>query len=92
VVHHSSTIQQQHPVSSKAARINGMTRSVKLGVASVVLVAGCVLPSPLNIVFAVISCVLASLAAHRGSKWWLFVPCAVIGLTAVLIYIGFHAA
>jgi len=69
-----------------------MTRSVKLGIASVVLAAGCVLPSPLNAVFAVVSCVLGFLAAHLGSRWWLVIPCTILALAGFLLYIGFHAA
>jgi len=69
-----------------------MTPSVRLGIASVVLVAGSVLPSPLNAVFAVISCVLGFLAAHRGSRLWLVVRCTIITLAGFLPYIGFHAA
>ena len=69
-----------------------MTRSVKLGIASVVLVAGSVLPSPLNVVFAAISCVLGFLAAHQGSRWWLVVPCTIMALGGFLLFIGFHAA
>ena len=69
-----------------------MTPSVKLGIASVVLVAGGALPSPLNAAFAVISCVLGFLAAHRGSRLWLVVPCTIIALVGFLLNIGFHAA
>jgi hypothetical protein len=69
-----------------------MKRSVKLGIASVVLVGGCVLPSPLNVVFAAISCVLGFLAAHQGSRWWLFVPSTIMAVGGFLLYIGFHAA
>jgi len=69
-----------------------MTRSVRLGIASVVLIAGCVFPSPLNVVFAVISCVLGFLAAQQGSRWWLVIPCTAIALAAFLFYVGFHVA
>jgi len=68
-----------------------MNRSVKLGVASLILIIGCVLPSPLNLVFAVISCILGFLAAYQGSKWWLVFPFTIITLAAVLLYVGFHA-
>lgn len=68
-----------------------MTRSVKLGIASVVLAAGSVLPSPLNAVFATVSCVLGLLAAHQGSRWWLVVPITILTLSGILLYIGFHA-
>ena len=69
-----------------------MTGSMKLGITSALLVAGCVLPSPLNAVFAVISCVLAFIAAHRGSRWWLVLPCTIIAVAGFLLYFGFHAA
>jgi hypothetical protein len=68
-----------------------MDRSVKLGIASLILIIGCVLPSPFNLVFTVISCVLGFLAAHQGSKWWLVVPCTIITLVAGLVYMGVHA-
>ena len=45
-----------------------MTRSVKLGVASVVLIAGCALREPLDFVCGVIACILGLLAAQQGSK------------------------
>jgi hypothetical protein len=68
-----------------------MDRSVKLGIASLVLIVGCILPSPLNLVFTVISCILGFLAAYQGSKWWLIVPFTIIAIAAGLIYVGFHA-
>jgi hypothetical protein len=68
-----------------------MDRSVKLGIASLVLIVGCLLPSPLNLVSTVISCILGFLAAYQGSKWWLVVPFTIIALAAWLIYVGFHA-
>jgi F0F1-type ATP synthase assembly protein I len=68
-----------------------MDRTVKLGIASLVLIVGCVLPSPLNAVFTVISCILGFLAAYQGSKWWLLVPFTIIALAAGLVYVGFRA-
>lgn len=68
-----------------------MDRSVKLGIASVILIAGCALPSPFNLIFTVISCLLGFLAAAQGSKWWLVVPLTIIAAVAGLLYIGFHA-
>jgi hypothetical protein len=68
-----------------------MDRSVKLGIASLILIIGCLLPSPLNLMFTVISCILGCLAGHQGSKWWLIVPCTIITLAAVLVYVCFHA-
>jgi len=73
-----------------------MTRSVKLGVASLTL-ATLSLPvlesnTPFSPVFAVISCVLAFLAAQQGSKWWLAIPCTIIVIFGFLMWIGFHAS
>jgi hypothetical protein len=68
-----------------------MDRSVKLGIASLILITGCALPSPFNLVFTVISCLLGFLAAHQGSKWWLVVPLTIIAVAAGLLYVGFHA-
>jgi uncharacterized membrane protein len=67
-----------------------MARSTKLGIASVLLILGCALPSPLGVVSAAISCVLGLLAAQQGSKWWLVVPATIITLFAFIVYIGFH--
>jgi hypothetical protein len=68
-----------------------MSRSTKLGIASLFLLVGCVLPSPINFACAVIACVLGSLAAQQGSKWWLAVPCAIIASSIPIIYFGFQA-
>ncbi len=65
---------------------------MKLGIASLILIIGCVFPSPLNLVFTAISCILGFLAAHQGSRWWLIVPCTIITLAAALMYVGFHAS
>jgi hypothetical protein len=68
----------------------GMTRSVKMGVISVVLMGGAAAPSPLNAACLVISCVLGLLAAQQGSKWWLTVPGTIIAGIAFILYLGFH--
>ena len=68
-----------------------MGRSAKLGIASIFLFFGCALPSPLNLTFAVISCVLGFFAASQGSKWWLVVPCSELSFAALIAYIGFRA-
>jgi hypothetical protein len=68
-----------------------MDRSAKIGTASLVLLPGCVLPSPFGAVCAVISCLLGFIAAHEGSKWWLLAPFTTITVVAGLLYIGFHA-
>jgi hypothetical protein len=69
-----------------------MSRSVKLGIASIFLLFGCALPSPLNHTFAVISCVLGFLAASQGSKWWLVVPCTELTFAVLVAYIGLRAS
>jgi hypothetical protein len=71
--------------------MSGMSRSTKLGLSSVLLLIGCLLPPPFGVICAVISCLLGLLAAQQGNKWWLIVPSAIIALTAGLMYIGFHA-
>jgi hypothetical protein len=68
-----------------------MSRSVKLGIASILLFFGCALPSPLNVASGTISCVLGFLAAIQGSKWWLVVPCAELIFAALIAYVGFRA-
>ena len=73
-----------------------MTRSVNLGVVSLTLVALSVpllgSNTPFSFVFAVISCVLAFLAAQQGSKWWLAIPCTIIVVFGFLMWVGFHAS
>ena len=68
-----------------------MNRSAKIGIASLILITGSVLPSPFGLVCAVISCLLGFIAAHEGSKWWLLVPFTTITAVAALLYVGFHA-
>lgn len=59
-----------------------MSLSAKLGIAGVILTvlfmafAGAEIP--LSFVFAALACVLGLLAAHRGSKWWLALPCVIV--------------
>jgi hypothetical protein len=69
-----------------------MTRSAKLGIVSLILLLGWILPTPIGTVCVVISCLLGFIAAQQGSKWWFAVPSAIIALTLGLLYIGFHAA
>jgi hypothetical protein len=73
-------------------RIAGMTRSVKLGIASVVLLAASPAPvtAPFGAVCLVISCVLALMAAQQGSKWWLVVPGIVVAGIAFFMFMAFH--
>jgi hypothetical protein len=75
-----------------------MVRSTKLGIAGILMIAGSLCSSlwrpeqPISLVFAVISCVFCFLAAHTGSKWWLAVPGIVIGVAALLLFVGLQAA
>jgi hypothetical protein len=71
--------------------MRGMTRSTKLGIGSLILFSGWVLPSPIGVVCVVISCLLGFLAAQQGSKWWFVVPSSIIAVTIGLLYVGFHA-
>lgn len=51
-----------------------MDRSVKLGIASVILIAGCALPSPFNLIFTVISCLLDFLLPLKAVNGGLSFP------------------
>jgi hypothetical protein len=62
-----------------------------MGVASVCLALGSVLPSPIGFICAALSCVVGFLAAQQGSKWWLVVPCTIVVMFGLLAYVGFHA-
>ncbi len=68
-----------------------MTVGQKIGVASVASACISVIGGPIGFALAVISCVLGCIAAQRSSKWWLAVPCTVVGVMAALMYVGFHA-
>lgn len=74
-----------------------MTRSAKLGTASTLLLGSIFVPpfsnwrEPLSVAFAVVSCVLALLAAQQGSKWWLAIPCAVVIGSGVGWYLAAHS-
>lgn len=69
-----------------------MTRSVKLGIASVGLLIASPAPltAPFGAVCVVISCLLASMAAWQGSKWWLVVPAMVVVAIAFFVFMAFH--
>lgn len=72
--------------------MEGMTRSTKRDIVSLILLLGWVLPSPIGAICAVISGLLGFFTAQQGSKWWFVVPTAIVALTCGLLYIGFHAA
>lgn len=75
-----------------------MRLSMKLGIASLAIsglagVLAVYAPQvPLAFVAAFLACVLGALAAHRGSKWWLAIPCVLTALFVLMLYVGFHAA
>ncbi len=74
-----------------------MRISTKLGIVSLstlglsVILAALVPGVPLAFVACFFACILGALAAHRGSKWWLAVPCVLIALFFLILYVGFHA-
>ncbi len=75
-----------------------MSRSLKLGLASLGVLALAMVPfilgsnTPTGLALAAISCVLASLAADQGSKWWLTVPVVVLLAASILLWAGFTAS
>jgi hypothetical protein len=74
-----------------------MTQSVKLGIASVVLLSSILIPPfsnwryPITFACVGLSALLGVLASQQGSKWWLTVPGIIIGGLAFGLYLGFHS-
>jgi uncharacterized membrane protein YccC len=72
-----------------------MMRSTKLGLVSLLLVGIFVpltiLPEPIGFSCCVIACVLASLAARDGSRWWLAVPAVIACVTVLGLYVAIHS-
>jgi hypothetical protein len=75
-----------------------MTRSARLGIASIALISGAIAiwifwpdGPPLGFVLIFIAFIAALLAAWSGSKWWLAIPCTLAALFAFLMDVGFHA-
>ena len=74
-----------------------MTRSAKLGIASLFLLGSVVVPpfsnwrEPINVASIVISGVLGLLAAQQGSKWWLAIPCIIVAGFVIGLYLAFHS-
>lgn len=74
-----------------------MTPFSNLGLASLALwvistfLAFAINASPFPIALAVLSIVLACLAAHRGSKWWLLIPLGIVAETILLLLVAFEA-
>ena len=74
-----------------------MTKSTKLGVFSLLLLASMFVPpyadwrEPINVSCAVLSCVLALLAAVGGRKIWLVIPCVIGLFAAILLFVGLRA-
>ena len=82
----------------RRAKMAAMSLSIKLGIASSILVAVFIV-SPFGVgwIFAIASIVLAVLAARRGSRWWLLVPSTIVLMyvfIAAFIIIGriYHLA
>jgi hypothetical protein len=73
-----------------------MTRSVKLGTVSVVLLASTLIPPfsnwryPITFACVGLSGLLGLLAARQGSKWWLAIPGMIVGGVAFGLYLGFQ--
>jgi hypothetical protein len=73
-----------------------MTRSIELGVASVLLLGSVFMPpfwswrGPISFASVWVSCVLGLLAAQQGSKWWLVIPGTIIAWAVIGLYIGLH--
>ena len=71
-----------------------MTRSTKAGLISLALLLSMFIPpyaewrAPINLVCAVLSCVLGALAATRGRRWWLVVPGSIVSGFALLLYLA----
>jgi energy-coupling factor transporter transmembrane protein EcfT len=74
-----------------------VTRSAKLGIASLLLIVASLVPAflkpetPFTFICAWISCLLGFIAAKQGSKWWLVIPSLIIAGTALMLYVGFQA-
>jgi hypothetical protein len=74
-----------------------MSRSGKLGIASIVLTVGAAFAllssstEPIGIACAVLACVLAVLASQQGNNGWLTIPCIMVSVFGFLFYIGMRA-
>lgn len=68
-----------------------MTRSGKLGVASICLLGTMLVGGPVAFAGAWISAVLGALAAQNGSKSWLVIPGMTVVSTAFMLMIAFRS-
>ena len=74
-----------------------MKRSTKLGITSAILLLSIFVPPyrewrmPLNAASAVLSCVLAALAASPGRRWWLVIPGSILAGFALDLYLVIYA-
>jgi len=74
-----------------------MTRSTKLGMASVILLLIALVPpflnwrEPITFVSVGLSGLFGLLAAQQGSKWWLTIPGVILCGVAFGLYLGFHS-
>jgi hypothetical protein len=74
-----------------------MSRSGKLGTASILLALGAAtaLPvgstQPISLVLAVLACVTGLSAALQGSKGWLAIPGLIVVVFLILLLVGLQA-
>jgi hypothetical protein len=72
-------------------------RSTKLGITSAILLLSIFVPPyrewrmPMNAASAVLSCILAALAAGRGRRWWLVIPASILAGFALDLYLVIYA-
>ena len=74
-----------------------MKRSTKIGIVSAVLFASIFIPpyrewrAPISVACAVLACVLGTLAATSGRKWWLVIPGSIVAGFALDLYLVIYA-
>jgi hypothetical protein len=72
-------------------------RSTKAGIASAILFASIFIPPyrewrvPISLACAVLSCILGTLAASSGRKWWLVIPTSIVAACALDLYLVIYA-
>ncbi|MBS1804732.1 MAG: hypothetical protein JST28_15315 [Acidobacteria bacterium] len=74
-----------------------MKRSTKAGIVSIALLVSTFLPpyadwrAPINFTCAVLACVLGTLAALSGRRWWFFIPGSIVAGFSLAIYLSVSA-
>jgi len=72
-------------------------RSTKAGITAAILLASIFLPpyaewrAPINFACAVLACVLGSLAAASGRRWWYFIPGTIVAGFVLALYLSVSA-